>query len=95
MLATVVKIKKKYRNGEKEMFLVLMNRYEDASDLEYMVEEKCDEDPAGRNYGYSYTYKILDKSDKEYKIAILQEIDKYHQKMATSNHAINELNRLI
>ena len=53
MLATVVKIKKKYRNGEKEMFLVLMNRYEDASDLEYMVEEKCDEDPAGRNYGYS------------------------------------------
>lgn len=95
MIATVVKIKKKYRNGEHNLFLVLLDRYEDTSDLEYLIEEKCEQDTAGRNYGYSYDYQILKRDDKEYKIALLQEIDKHHQKMVSSNYVINELNRLL
>lgn len=96
MIATVLKIKKKFRNSEEELFLVILDKFtEDSEVLEELVEQRCLQHGKHNNPSFSWSYKILDKSDKDYKIAITQEIDKYLNKMVEQNQVINTLQRLL
>ena len=96
MIATVLKIKKKFRNSEEELFLVILDKFtEDSEVLEELVEQRCLQHGKHNNLSFSWSYKILDKSDRDYKIAITQEIDKYQNKMVEQNQVINTLQRLL
>ena len=92
----VIKIKKSYRSGIKEHFLVLEDwRTEEGIVCE--VEDWCDEEPSGSNYGYSYkweyvTDETLIKSIIEKKIKITQ--DQIDIDLAKKNNLENYLNEL-
>lgn len=58
----VIDINKRYRNGTKTHFLVLDDSYTNEG-IDCAVEEWCDSDPAGANYGYSYEWKIVEDPD--------------------------------
>lgn len=95
MIATVIKIKKKFRNSEADLFLVILDKFANDNEmLDELVQERCEQHLGGANHGYSYTYKILDKTDSDYQKAIAQEIDKHLDKMAQHNQAINNLQRI-
>ena len=59
----VVKINKSYRNGTKEHFLVLLDEPYSEDDVNYLVEEWCDSDPAGMNYGYTYEWWFVEDEE--------------------------------
>jgi len=70
----VVKIIKNSRNTIREHFLVLLNEPYSDDDINCLVEDWCETDPAGMSYGYTYEWsfvedenlikKILDKEIK-------------------------------
>jgi len=55
----IVKIKKFYRNGTKEHFLVLLDESYSNDDIDCEVEEWCESEPNGMNYGYSYEWDFV------------------------------------
>lgn len=59
----VVKINKNYRNGTKEHFLVLLDEPYSNDDIDYLVEEWCESEGSGMNYGYTYEWWFV-KDDK-------------------------------
>lgn len=59
----VIKINKSFRNGVIEHFLVLLNETYSNDDIEYLVEEWCDGDLSGSNYGYSYKWSFVEDSE--------------------------------
>lgn len=59
----VVKINKSYRGGTKEHFLVLLDEPYSNDDIDYLVEEWCDTDVAGRNYGYRYEWWFVEDEE--------------------------------
>ena len=88
----VIKIKKVFRSGIKILYLVLSsNEYSYTEDLEDLIENKCNEDPSGYNYGYSYTYEFIKKDSEEYEKAISNEIIFYENKIKRYNEIINKL----
>ena len=54
----VIRIKKSYRNGTKEHFLVLLNDSQD--NIDYLVEDWCESEPSGMNYGYSFEWSFVE-----------------------------------
>jgi hypothetical protein len=56
----IVKINKRYRNGTKEHFLVLLDEPYSNDDIDYLVEEWCESEPSGMNYGYTYEWLFVD-----------------------------------
>ncbi len=75
----VVKINKTFRNGSEEHFLV----FEDNVDIEAIddsVENWCERDPSGQNYGYSWEWEFIEDrviiSD-----VITKEINKLHNQI--------------
>lgn len=55
----VVKINKTFRNGNEEHFLV----FEDDMDIEAIddsVENWCEKEPSGHNYGYSWEWEFIE-----------------------------------
>jgi glycosyltransferase involved in cell wall biosynthesis len=59
----IVKINKTYRSGNIEHFLVLLEEPYSNDDIDYLVEEWCDEDLSGSNYGYSYEWTFVEDND--------------------------------
>jgi len=58
-----VKINKSYRNGTKEHFLVLLDEPYSKGDINYLVEEWCESEPSGMNYGYSYNWWFVEDDE--------------------------------
>lgn len=64
-LSELIKIKKSYRNGANEFYLFLKHYqcYKDGllweENINHYVEERCDKDGAGHNYGYDYSWEIV------------------------------------
>lgn len=56
----VVKIRKSYRSGSNEHFLVLLDEPYTNEDIEYLVEDWCDSDPSGSNYGYDFEWHFVE-----------------------------------
>jgi len=67
----IVKINKSYRNGNIEHFLVLLDEPYSNDDIDCLVEEWCENEPNGMNYGYSYDWWFVE--DKELISAILKD----------------------
>lgn len=67
----VVKINKSYRNGTKEHFLVLLDEPYSNDDINYLVEEWCESESSGMNYGYNYEWWFVE--DDELIKAILKD----------------------
>jgi hypothetical protein len=59
----VVKINKSYNSGTKEHFLVLLNEPYSNDDINYLVEEWCESEPSGMNYGYSYEWWFVEDNE--------------------------------
>ena len=59
----LVKINKSYRSGTKEHFLVLLDEPYSEDDVNYLVEEWCESDPAGMNYGYTYEWWFVEDEE--------------------------------
>ena len=59
----VVKINKSYRNGTKEHFLVLLDEPYSNDDIDYLVEEWCEDEPSGSNYGYTYEWRFVEDEE--------------------------------
>ena len=57
----VVKIRKSYTNGVKEHHLVVSdtNYFQAVEDIDYLVQDWCDEEPSGHNSGYSYEWEHI------------------------------------
>ncbi len=55
----IVKIKKDYRNGTREHFLVLFNEPYLNDDIDCLVEEWCDSEPSGMSWGYTYEWEFV------------------------------------
>jgi hypothetical protein len=66
----VVKINKSYRNGTKD-FLVLLDEPYSNDDINYLVEEWCESESSGMNYGYNYEWWFVE--DDELIKAILKD----------------------
>jgi hypothetical protein len=64
----IVKINKTYRSGNIEHFLVLLEEPYSNDDIDYLVEEWCDEDLSGSNYGYSYEWTFVEDNDLKNKV---------------------------
>jgi hypothetical protein len=56
----VVKINKSFRNGSKEHFLVLLDEPYSNDDIDYLVEEWCENEPSGINYGWKYEWWFVE-----------------------------------
>lgn len=56
----VVKINKSFRNGNKKHFLVLLNEVCSNDDIDSFVEEWCESEPSGMNYGYTYEWLFVE-----------------------------------
>jgi hypothetical protein len=56
----VVKINKSFRNGSKEHFLVLLDEPYSNDDIDYLVEEWCEKEPSGINYGWKYEWWFVE-----------------------------------
>lgn len=59
----VVKIHKRYRGGTKEHFLVLLDEPYSNDDIDYLVEEWCEDEPSGSNYGYTYEWWFVEDTE--------------------------------
>ena len=59
----VVKINKSYRSGTKEHFLVLLDEPYSNDDINYLVEEWCEYEPSGSNYGYTYEWRFVEDEE--------------------------------
>jgi hypothetical protein len=59
----VVKIKKGYRNGTKEHFLVLLDEPYSNDDIDCLVEEWCESEPSGMSYGYTYEWLFVEDAE--------------------------------
>jgi hypothetical protein len=59
----VVKINKSYWNGTKEHFLVLLNEPYSNDDINYLVDEWCESEPSGMNYGYNYEWWFVEDDE--------------------------------
>lgn len=59
----IIKINKSYRNGTKEHFLVLLEELYTTDDIDYLVEDWCESEGSGMNYGYTYESQFV-KDDK-------------------------------
>lgn len=56
----VVKIHKSYGCGTKEHFLVLLDEPHSNNSIDYLVEEWCESEPSGMNYGYTYEWWFVE-----------------------------------
>lgn len=56
----VVKINKGYRGGTNEHFLVLLDEPYSEDDVNYLVEEWCEDEPSGSNYGYTVEWWFVE-----------------------------------
>lgn len=59
----VVKINKGYRGGTKEHFLVLLDEPYSEDDVNYLVEEWCENEPSGSNYGYTVEWWFVEDDE--------------------------------
>ena len=59
----VVKIHKSYRSGTKEHFLVLLDEPYSNDDIDYLVEEWCENEPSGSNYGYTVEWRFVEDTE--------------------------------
>lgn len=59
----VVKINKSYRSGTKEHFLVLLDEPYSNDDIDYLVEEWCEDEPSGSYYGYTYEWWFVEDEE--------------------------------
>ena len=59
----VVKINKSYNSGTKEHFLVLLDEPYSNDDINYLVEDWCESEPSGMNYGYSYEWWFVEDDE--------------------------------
>lgn len=59
----VVKINKSYRSGTKEHFLVLLDEPYSNDDIDYLVEEWCEDEPSGSNYGYTCEWWFVEDEE--------------------------------
>lgn len=59
----VVKINKSYRSGTKEHFLVLLDEPYSNDDIDYLVEEWCEDEPSGSSYGYTYEWWFVEDEE--------------------------------
>lgn len=56
----IVKINKSYKNGTKEHFLVLLDEPYSNDVIDCLVEEWCESDSSGMNYGYTYEWWFVE-----------------------------------
>lgn len=56
----VVKINKCYNGGTKEHFLVLLDEPYSVDSVNYLVEEWCENEPSGSNYGYTIEWWFVE-----------------------------------
>ena len=59
----VVKINKSYRGGTKKHFLVLLEEPYSEDDVNYLVEEWCENEPSGSNYGYTVEWWFVEDEE--------------------------------
>lgn len=91
----VIRINKSYRNGNRELFLVLLDELdflegEDLKDeITELVERECDKDVGGAHYGYSYKWEFVKDEEKE---TINRAIE---QERCLNDNIINKLTRNI
>lgn len=94
----VIRITKSYRNGSKELFLVLLDELdllekEDLDDeIKSLVEKECDRDGSGSNYGYSCKWSLVkDEEDWVINRAVKEEIYKIKSNIERLNSTIKYL----
>jgi len=56
----IIRINKKFRNGTKEHFLVLMDESYSYDEIDIIAEEWCESELSGMNYGYSYEWWFVE-----------------------------------
>ena len=62
MKMKVVKINKMFRSGSNEHFLVLFESYPN-DEIDYLVEDWCESDLSGSNYGYHYGWTFVEDEE--------------------------------
>ena len=55
----IIKIHKMYSSGSKNHFLVITEMENDENYINELVENWCEDDPAGMNNGYSYDWEYV------------------------------------
>ena len=93
----LLKAKKHYHNGVIEKYL-LVNKYEKENYtreeiLEYIVEEWCEKDTSGHNYGWESDFEWVDDLEK-IKEVIEENVNSINKKIKSLNGDIEDLNNL-
>lgn len=59
----VIDIKKHYRNGTKQHYLVLFGESFSDDTIDEKVSDWCESEPSGLTYGYSYDWNYVEDKD--------------------------------
>jgi len=80
----VIKIKKHYHNGTRELFLILDLEDYHPDNVDYYVDDRCNQDPSGHNYGWESEWEFVTDEDiiKEQIIIELKTITKRMDKLS-------------
>lgn len=62
----VIEIIKRYRNGEIKHHMVI--EHEDEESINDLVEEWCEREGSGHNYGWSSTWKFVEDAEVKKKV---------------------------
>lgn len=90
----IVKINKRYRNGSKEHFLVLLNEPYTDDAITELAEDWCESTPEGANYGYQYKWEIVEDTTV-IKTVISDEIGRIDKQIEQSQIKKSELEKYL
>ena len=90
----IIKINKKYNSGNIEHYMVLMDESYSNDDIDSIVDDWCETDINGMNYGYSYNWYIIN-NDITIKNIIKDKIKNYDEEINYINEKKKELEKFI
>ena len=64
----IVKIHKGFRGGTKEHFLVLFDEPYFEDEIQSLVEDWCNNEPSGSNYGFTCEWCFIENKDEINKV---------------------------
>ncbi len=90
----IVKIIKSYNSGTKEKFLVLLDKPYSNDDINSLVEEWCENEPSGMNYGYGYEWEFVE-DENIIKDVLITELKSLNNKISTLENRKIEIEKFL